>query len=163
LSIQKEIELMIEFDDILDELHTLKLVLTDQKNVVQDMNKALSRLAKDRTTRSYVNTRTLDYHLARIDQMEDTAKKADKSVSFTTSRFIEHDMEHSADIGRPKASSPRGLEAETGQPGGGQLCPGGSKGNCPSRQDGCGVHRGHYYLRKLWSRLKSYEQTIDES
>lgn len=154
---------MIEVDDILDELHTLKLVLMDQKNVVQDMNKTLSRLAKDRTMRSYVNTRTLDYHLARIDQMEDTAKKADKSVRFATSRFIEYDMEHFADIDHPEASSPRGPEAETGQPSGGQLCPGGSKGNCPSRQDGRGVHRGYHYLRKSWSRRKVHDPKTDEA
>ncbi|KAH6665312.1 hypothetical protein F5X68DRAFT_143675 [Plectosphaerella plurivora] len=89
LSISNEIELMIEVDDILDELHTLKLVLTDQKNVVQDMNKALKKLAKDRTTRSYVNMRTLDDHLARIDQMEDTAKKADKSASLAEASFAQ--------------------------------------------------------------------------
>ena len=78
MDITEETELMIEVDDILDELHTLKLVLTDQRTVVEDLERTLEKAGGEP---SHVRTRTLDNHLLRIDQMEKAARKADTSVS----------------------------------------------------------------------------------
>ncbi|KAM0333931.1 hypothetical protein ACHAQA_000948 [Verticillium albo-atrum] len=80
LDITSETELMIELDDILDELHTLKLVLTDQKTVVQDMNRILEESDKKASAPVHVNTKTLENHLQRIEQMEQAASKTDKSL-----------------------------------------------------------------------------------
>ncbi|KAM0661747.1 hypothetical protein ACHAPH_002361 [Verticillium nonalfalfae] len=80
MDITSETELMIELDDILDELHTLKLVLTDQKSVVQDMNRTLRESDRDASVSAYVNTKTLESHLQRIEQMEQAASKAEKTV-----------------------------------------------------------------------------------
>ncbi|MBE3045108.1 hypothetical protein IMZ48_21650 [Candidatus Bathyarchaeota archaeon] len=79
LDISKEIGLMIEIDDVLDELHTLDLVLTEQKMVVEDLNQTLRNVSGKHL--SYVKMKTLSKHLLRIDQMEKMAGKADKSVS----------------------------------------------------------------------------------
>ncbi|KAM0592522.1 hypothetical protein ACHAQF_001195 [Verticillium nonalfalfae] len=79
MDITSETELMIELDDILDELHTLKLVLTDQKSVVQDMNRTLRESDRDASVSAYVNTKTLESHLQRIEQMEQAASKAEKT------------------------------------------------------------------------------------
>lgn len=78
MDITEETELMIEVDDILDELHTLKLILTDQKTVVGELNQTLK---ENGGGQSYVKTRTLDGHLLRIEHMENAAKKANTSVS----------------------------------------------------------------------------------
>lgn len=83
MDISEETELMIEVDDILDELSILKLVLVDQKRVAHELDDTLKAAAGDSTGRSYIKTKTLDDHLARIEQMEAAAKKADKSVSLS--------------------------------------------------------------------------------
>ncbi|KAM0591643.1 hypothetical protein ACHAPN_007218 [Verticillium nonalfalfae] len=84
MDITSETELMIELDDILDELHTLKLVLTDQKSVVQDMNRTLRESDRDASVSAYVNTKTLESHLQRIEQMEQAASKAEKTQWVST-------------------------------------------------------------------------------
>lgn len=78
MDISDETELLIEVDDILDELHILKTVLNSQKAVVEEMNKTLKGVAKE--TPIPVETKTLENHLLWIDQMEKSAKKADKAV-----------------------------------------------------------------------------------
>lgn len=83
MDITSETELMIELDDILDELHTLKLVLTDQKSVVQDMNRTLRESDRNASASAHVNTKTLESHLQRIEQMEQAASKAEKTVRIT--------------------------------------------------------------------------------
>ncbi|KAL0929892.1 ankyrin repeat and protein kinase domain-containing protein [Colletotrichum truncatum] len=83
-SIAKEIELMIEIDDIVDELHTLKLVLTDQKMVIKELNFSLKDIAGRSSRGPLVEARTLENHLLRIDHMEKTAKKAEKLVRVCT-------------------------------------------------------------------------------
>jgi hypothetical protein len=80
LDITDETELLIEVDDILDELHVLKMVLTDQKTVIEDMNKTLKIAAGQPLGQASVETRTLANHMLRVEQMEHAAKKADKSV-----------------------------------------------------------------------------------
>ncbi|KAF3342587.1 RNA polymerase II subunit A C-terminal domain phosphatase SSU72 [Verticillium dahliae VDG2] len=80
MDITSETELMIELDDILDELHTLKLVLTDQKSVVQDMNRTLRESDRNASASAHVNTKTLESHLQRIEQMEQAASKAEKTL-----------------------------------------------------------------------------------
>ncbi|KAH7303198.1 hypothetical protein B0I35DRAFT_365304 [Stachybotrys elegans] len=87
MDITNEIELLIEVDDILDELHTLKQVLTDQKGVVSDLNKMLKEVAKDATLHPYINTRTLENHLSRIEQMRGAADKADKAASLSEAHY----------------------------------------------------------------------------
>ncbi|OHE99308.1 ankyrin repeat and protein kinase domain-containing protein [Colletotrichum orchidophilum] len=80
MDIANETELMIEVDDILDELHTLKLVLTDQKIVVEDLNETFKKTANSGNKAPSVEMRTLENHLVRIEQMEQAAKKVDKSL-----------------------------------------------------------------------------------
>lgn len=81
LDITDETTLMIEVEDILDELHTLKKVLKDQEGVIVDLNKALGGFAPEGKKPAEVEMRTLRTHLLRIGQMEDAARKADTSVS----------------------------------------------------------------------------------
>lgn len=86
MDINNETELLIEVDDILDELHILKTVLNSQKTVVEEMNKALKGAAKEAPLP--VETKTLETHLSWIDQMEKSAKKADKGVSSVCSPVV---------------------------------------------------------------------------
>ena len=81
MSITDEMELMIEVEDILDELHTLKMVLKDQERVIVDLNKILEEFAAGGRKPPEVETRTVENHLLRIERMEEAAKKADTSVS----------------------------------------------------------------------------------
>jgi hypothetical protein len=81
LDITDETTLMIEVEDILDELHTLKKVLEDQERVISDLNKVLEGFAPEGKKSAEVEMRTLKTHLSRIGQMEDAARKADTSVS----------------------------------------------------------------------------------
>lgn len=80
MDITAETELMIEVEDILDELHTLKMVLKDQQGVIHDMNRTLKESAPENQRPPQVKTRTLENHLLRIERMEEAAKKADTSV-----------------------------------------------------------------------------------
>ena len=79
LDISKEIGFVIEIDDVLDELHTLELVLTEQKMVVEDLNRTLRKVSGKRL--SYVKTKTLSNNVLRIDHMVKMASKVDKPVS----------------------------------------------------------------------------------
>lgn len=81
MDIADEMELMIEVEDILDELHTLKMVLKDQESVITDLNKTLEGFAAENQRPAKVDTRTLESHVLRIERMEEVAKKADTSVS----------------------------------------------------------------------------------
>lgn len=80
LDITDETELMIEVEDILDELHTLKKILQDQEGAIMDLNKVLDTFQPDKRKRYEVNMRTPKNHLLRIDQMEEAANKADTAV-----------------------------------------------------------------------------------
>jgi hypothetical protein len=80
MNITAETGLMIEVEDILDELHTLKMVLKDQQAVIHDMNRTLKESTPDGQKPPQVNTRTLENHLLRIERMEGAANKADTSV-----------------------------------------------------------------------------------
>lgn len=84
LSITDETELMIEVEDILDELHTLKMVLRDQERVIGDMNNILHDVSENASKPPRVGTRILETHLLRIERMEEAAKKADTSVSIAS-------------------------------------------------------------------------------
>lgn len=90
LDITDETELMIEVEDILDELHTLKKVLNDQESVIADFNKVLEGFTPENQQPPEVGTRTLRYHLSHLSQMEDAAKKADISVRFLWSSSAFH-------------------------------------------------------------------------
>ncbi|KAK1580569.1 uncharacterized protein LY79DRAFT_520336 [Colletotrichum navitas] len=81
MDIADETELMIEVDDILDELHTLKLVLTDQKSVIEDLNRIFKATANAGGRSPSVEMRTLNNHLVRIEQMEQAAWKVDNLAS----------------------------------------------------------------------------------
>jgi hypothetical protein len=72
---------MIEVEDILDELYTLKKILKDQESSVVDLNKTLGDFGTDKHRTREILTRTLTNHLQRISQMEETAQKADTAVS----------------------------------------------------------------------------------
>ncbi|KAK2029637.1 hypothetical protein LX32DRAFT_718243 [Colletotrichum zoysiae] len=87
MGIADETELMIEVDDILDELHTLKLVLTDQKTVVEDLNRAFKVTAGAGGKFPSVEMRTLNNHLVRIEQMEQAARKVDKLASLSEALY----------------------------------------------------------------------------
>ncbi|KAK1982989.1 hypothetical protein LZ30DRAFT_589420 [Colletotrichum cereale] len=87
MGIVDETELMIEVDDILDELHTLKLILTDQKTVVEDLNRTFKDTAKDGDKAPSVKMRILNSHLVRIEQMEQAAEKVDKSASLSEALY----------------------------------------------------------------------------
>ncbi|KAK7227047.1 hypothetical protein V2G26_015050 [Clonostachys chloroleuca] len=80
MDITGETELMIEIEDILDELHILKMVLKDQESVIEDMNKSLREMAGDNQKSPAVETRVLENHLLRIMRMEEAARKADTSI-----------------------------------------------------------------------------------
>ncbi|KAK3389954.1 hypothetical protein B0H63DRAFT_519190 [Podospora didyma] len=81
--IADDTKLLVEIDDIVDELNTLQLVLTDQKTVVDDMNRILATgnsVGQDvASSRPTASTRTLDSHLLRISHMKETALKASTS------------------------------------------------------------------------------------
>ncbi|KAK2771101.1 ankyrin repeat and protein kinase domain-containing protein [Colletotrichum kahawae] len=84
MDIVREMELMIEVNDILDELRTLKQVLTDQKAVISTLNSTLGLATGNPTATTKppsVVTRTLERHLERIDQMQQAATEADKSAT----------------------------------------------------------------------------------
>lgn len=76
MDITEEMELMIEVDDIMDELQTLKQVLTSQQRVVGDLNRRLFM-----ADGSSVYVKTMDSHLSRINAAKEAAKMADTSVS----------------------------------------------------------------------------------
>ncbi|KAK1676416.1 hypothetical protein BDP55DRAFT_104084 [Colletotrichum godetiae] len=80
IEITEETELMIEVDDILDELHTMKLVLTKQRTIIRGLNTCLSAIANENPQKLWIKTRVLDDHLLHIDQMEEAAKKAETSL-----------------------------------------------------------------------------------
>lgn len=88
MDITDETGLMIEVEDILDELHTLKMVLKDQEGVITDMNRILEGFTVESRKSPRVETRTLENHLIRIERMEDAAKKADTSVILTICIFL---------------------------------------------------------------------------
>lgn len=115
LDITDETELMIEVEDILDELHTLKKILKDQEGAILDINKVLAEFDTDSHKRHEVNMRTLTNHLLRIDQMEEAANKADTAVRFLSlppdRLAISPRLAH-ADKTDDLASSLDGLEAE---------------------------------------------------
>ncbi|EFQ34095.1 uncharacterized protein GLRG_09239 [Colletotrichum graminicola M1.001] len=81
MGIATETGLMIEVDDILDELQTLKLVLTGQKTVIEDLNRTLKVTANAGGKCPSVEMRTLNNHLVRIEQMEQAARKVDKLLN----------------------------------------------------------------------------------
>jgi len=80
MNISDEAELLIEIDDILDEIHILKTVLTDQKNVINDLNCQLQQAAGERHSPTLVETKAIDTCYARLEQMEKAAEKADTAV-----------------------------------------------------------------------------------
>jgi hypothetical protein len=86
MDITEETELMIEVEDILDELHSLKTVLKDQKIVIADLNAALHE-AGGSWPSTDIEMKTLENHLQHIERMEETAQKADTSVSITDMCF----------------------------------------------------------------------------
>lgn len=88
--ITDETTLMIEVEDILDELHTLKKVLEDQERVISDLNKVLESFAPEGKKPAEVEMRTLKTHLSRIAQMEKAARKADDSVSVLDSIILDY-------------------------------------------------------------------------
>ena len=87
MDISNEAELLIEIDDILDEIHILKTVLTDQKNVIEAMNKQLEQAAGKRHSLMLVETKAIDNCYARLEQMEKAAEKADTAVRFRIGIF----------------------------------------------------------------------------
>ncbi|WDK20867.1 ankyrin repeat and protein kinase domain-containing protein [Colletotrichum graminicola] len=88
MGIATETGLMIEVDDILDELQTLKLVLTGQKTVIEDLNRTLKVTANAGGKCPSVEMRTLNNHLVRIEQMEQAARKVDKLASLTEALYV---------------------------------------------------------------------------
>ncbi|VUC38053.1 unnamed protein product [Clonostachys rosea] len=80
MDITGETELMIEVDDILDELHTLKTILRDQESVIGELNKSLREMAGNSQKSPTVETRVLENHLLRIARMEEAARKANTSI-----------------------------------------------------------------------------------
>jgi hypothetical protein len=76
MDITQETELMIEVEDILDELHSLK----NQRVVIADLNGALQE-AGETWSATPVDIKTLETHLQHIERMEEAAQKADTSVS----------------------------------------------------------------------------------
>ncbi|CEJ82051.1 hypothetical protein VHEMI02142 [[Torrubiella] hemipterigena] len=66
-NITKETEGLIEVEDIIDELGTLKTILTDQEDTLKTLSNTLGS----------VNTTVLRRHLARIEAMEQSTKSAE--------------------------------------------------------------------------------------
>lgn len=66
----------------MDELHTLEMVLTDQRKTMREMNEMLgSFVARDGVNPALVDLRVLDGHLSRIRHMKNMADNASKLVS----------------------------------------------------------------------------------
>jgi hypothetical protein len=82
--ITQETERLVEVEEITDELHALKSVLTHQKTTIEQMNK----ITKVDNGLWPIETRVLDSHLDRIAQMEESAKKASESVSVINTRLL---------------------------------------------------------------------------
>lgn len=91
LNIAKEIDLLVEIEDIQDELHILRVVLQDQKRVLRQLDNILLQGRKRHTcspahheggeVNSMIDTSCIDHHTARICEMEKLSEKAHKSVS----------------------------------------------------------------------------------
>lgn len=88
LNISKEIDLLVEIEDIQDELHILKVVLRDQKRALRQLDDILVQGKKrcslprhEDEIHSIIDTRCIEHHMARIGEMEKLAEKAHKSVS----------------------------------------------------------------------------------
>ena len=75
--ITQETERLVEVEEIIDELHALKLVLTHQKTTIEKMDE-ITKVHKGSWS---IESRVLESHLSRIEQMEQSAIKASKSVS----------------------------------------------------------------------------------
>jgi hypothetical protein len=79
LSIREEMGLLIEIQDICDELEILKLVLTDQGETMDKMEKVF--IKGDDSPKARPKNAILAAHLHRIDRMEKAAAGTRKSVS----------------------------------------------------------------------------------
>lgn len=75
--ITQETERLVEVEEINDELHALKLVLTRQQTTIEKMNE----ITEGHNGSWSIESRVLESHLSRIQQMEQLATKASKSVS----------------------------------------------------------------------------------
>jgi hypothetical protein len=91
LGIAKEIELLIEVEDIADELHIIKQVLEDQDKVMMQMHDIITKAEthtehnrSDDTLRA--KNKVLGNQLFRVDQMEKLAQKTHDSVRWTRRR-----------------------------------------------------------------------------
>lgn len=86
MQINDEVDLLVEIEDILDELHVLKVVLTDQSMVMHELSETISKASVTTTAKSkdanlsVGDNRVLKAHLTRIEQMEGRAKKTHKTV-----------------------------------------------------------------------------------
>jgi hypothetical protein len=142
---------LIEVEDILDELHTLKRMLKDQEAVILDLNETLRGFETDTHRHRDIGMRTLTNHLHRINQMEETAANADTAVrasfhlqlaiwripSLWTERQILLMEPH---VGL--ASPPYGFETETG----GIVCQTACKRYSSPKQNIDHFHRRHNHF-----------------
>lgn len=89
LDIQTEIELLVEIEDIVDELHILKIVLRDQKKTIHQLDHIIKNACM-RGAHSLpppINKKTLESHSIRIDEMNELAEKTQKPVCLATSYY----------------------------------------------------------------------------
>lgn len=78
-----ETGMLVEVEDIRDELSILKMVLEDQKRVLEKMTKAFELSGIEVSPLEH--NRVLESHLYRIKKMETVADRTSKMVSQSTS------------------------------------------------------------------------------
>lgn len=94
IRIDEETKLLGEIEDIRDELGILRVVLSDQKTVTEELEALLGTLGPEDDTEdgssdtTYDHTlkgnRVLSHHLARIDRLEILADRSIESASSTS-------------------------------------------------------------------------------
>jgi hypothetical protein len=83
MSIGEDIGLLQETKDIRDELNMLRHVLRDQINMV-----AICKYSKWAQSDLDFNTDELEMRLRKIERMDEDAERVEKSVSFSTSKYV---------------------------------------------------------------------------
>jgi hypothetical protein len=83
MSIGEDIGLLQETKDIRDELNMLRHVLRDQINMV-----AICKYSHWAQSHLDFNTDELEMRLRKIERMDEDAERVEKSVSFSTSKYV---------------------------------------------------------------------------
>jgi hypothetical protein len=83
MSIGEDIGLLQETKDIRDELNMLRHVLRDQINMV-----AIFKYSQWAQSNLDFNTDELEIRLRKIERMDEDAERVEKSVSFSTSKYV---------------------------------------------------------------------------